>query len=93
VLLDLRVGFPGGFVPPEQLTIERYGDDVEQLAGAAMAAVRVAGLPVTMRLVNPAPDGDDVFGFWSSGSEPVRGRDPLVRGWDLWLVGLAQQQV
>lgn len=89
VLVELRVAFPGGSVPPERLTIARYGEDVEALAGSAMTAVDVAGLPVTMRLVNPAPDGDDVFGFWSSDSRPERGRDPLMRGWDVWLVDLA----
>ncbi|GAB3198622.1 hypothetical protein GCM10027062_13220 [Nocardioides hungaricus] len=92
VLLDLRVAFPGGSVAPDRLTIGRYGEDVERLAGAAMTAVGVAGLPVTMRLVNPAPDGDDVFGYWSSDDRPVRGRDPLMRGWDAWLVQLAQQR-
>lgn len=93
VLLDLRVAFTSGPVEPDRLTIERYGDDVERLAGAAMGAVDVAGVPVTMRLVNPAPDADDVFGFWSSADRPVRGRDPLMRGWDRWLVQLARTAV
>ncbi|GAB6984551.1 hypothetical protein JCM10369A_10750 [Nocardioides pyridinolyticus] len=92
VLLDLRVSFAGGPVEPERLTVDRYGDAVARLAGAAMGAVGVAGLPVTMRLVNPVPDADDVFGFWSSDDRPVRGRDPLVRGWDLWLVRLARAE-
>ncbi len=92
VLLDLRVGFPGGAVEPPRLTVARYGEDVERLAGAAMAAVGVAALPVTLRLVNPAPGGNDVFGFWSSDDRPVRGRDPLSRGWDAWLVRLARAQ-
>jgi hypothetical protein len=91
VLLDLRVEFADADVAPERLTIERYGEDVERLAGAAMSAAAVAGLPVTMRLVNAGPEGDDVFGYWSSDARPVRGRDPLARGWDLWLVGLARQ--
>ena len=90
VLLDLRVAFAGGPVEPGRLTIPRYGDDVERLAGAAIGAVRVAALPDTMRLVNPAPTEDDVFGFWSSDDRPVRGRDPLSRGWDAWLVALAR---
>ena len=92
VLLDLRVSFAGGHVEPERLTIDRYGDEVERLAGAAMGAVGVAALPVTMRLVNPAPEADDVFGFWSSDDRPVRGRDPLVRGWDAWLAQLARTE-
>lgn len=92
VLLDLRVSFAGGSVDPERLTIDRYGDDVERLVGAAMGAAGVAALPVTMRLVNPVPDADDVFGFWSSHDRPVRGRDPLARGWDVWLVQLARTE-
>ncbi|MGY2701093.1 hypothetical protein [Nocardioides sp. HB32] len=91
VLLDLDVGFPGGSVPPERLTLQRYGADVARLASAAMAAVRVESLPVTMRLRNVTPEGDDVFGYWVSDQRPVRGRDQLVRGWDLWLTHLAQQ--
>jgi hypothetical protein len=90
VVLDLDVGFAGGSVPPERLTIQRYGADVERLASAAMGAARLVGQPVTMRLVNPAPNADDVFGHWSSDARPVRGRDPLVRGWDRWLVDLAK---
>ena len=93
VLLDLRLAFAEGPVEPERLTVERYGDQVERVAGSAMAATAVAGLPITMRLVNPAPEGDDVFGYWSSEAKPVRGRDPLARGWDAWLVDLASQQV
>lgn len=89
VLMDLDVGFPGGSVPPERLTTQRYGGDVERLAGAAMAAAEVASLPVALRLVNVTPDGDDVFGYWASDQRPVRGRDALVRGWDRWLSHLA----
>lgn len=92
VLLDLLVAFASGPVPPERLTVERYGDDVERLARAAMGVVSVSGLPVTLRLVNGAPESADVFGFWASDARPVRGRDPLARGWDLWLVRLAQQR-
>ena len=91
VLLDVDVGFPGGSVPRGRLTIQRYGDAVERLAGAAIGAVRVASLPVTMRLVNVTPEGDDVFGYWVSDRRPVRGRDRLARGWDPWLTRLAQQ--
>ncbi len=91
VLLDLDVGFPGGSVPPARLTIQRYGDAVERLASAAMGAVRVASLPTTIRFVNGTSDGADVFGFWVSDQRPVRGRDRLVRGWDLWLAHLADQ--
>ena len=89
VLLDLDVGFPAAPVPPERLTIAQYGEDVARLASAAMGAVGTAGLPVTLRLVNVAPQSRDVFGHWESDRRPVRGRDPLVRGWDLWLARLA----
>ncbi|GAA1159530.1 hypothetical protein GCM10009606_42000 [Nocardioides aquiterrae] len=86
VLLDLHVAFPGGPMPPERLTVRRYGDAVARLSDAAMSVVRVAGLPATIRLIAATPDGDDdVFGYWVSDRRPVRGRDPLARGWDLWL--------
>ena len=86
VLLDLEVDFPGGPVPPERITVQRYGDAVARLSDAAMAVVRTAGLPATIRLIAATPDGDDdVFGYWVSDRRPVRGRDPLARGWDLWL--------
>ena len=90
VLLDLDVAFPGGWVPPERLTIQRYDDEVARLAGAAMGAVRTAGLPATIRFVNVTPEGDDVFGYWVSDQRPVHGRDPLARGWDQWLSRLPQ---
>ena len=64
-----------------------------RLADAAIGSVRVASLPVTLRLVNVTPASDDVFGYWSSGQRPVRGRDRLVRGWDRWLAHLAQHPV
>lgn len=90
LLLDLDVAFADAPVAPDALTIERYGDDVERLATAAVGAVRPAGLPVTLRLVNPVPEGTDVFAFWASDAPPVRGRDPLMRGWDVWLRDLAR---
>jgi hypothetical protein len=92
VLLDLDVAFPGAPVDPEQLTIQRYGGDVERLAATAFSAVDVADLPVRMQLRNPTDAGTDVFGYWISDQRPVRGRDKLVRGWDLWLVALAHDQ-
>jgi hypothetical protein len=45
-----------------------------------------------MRLNNPTETGSDVFGYWISDQQPVRGRDRLMRGWDLWLVALAHDQ-
>lgn len=90
LLLDLDLDFAGGSVPPALLTVKRYGDDVARLASAAMGALRVESLPVAMRLINPTPDGDDVFGYWTSDRRPVRGRDRLMRGWDLWLHHLGQ---
>lgn len=91
VLLDLDVGLEGTPVPPARVTIPRYGEAVSRLASAAMTATEAASLPVTLRLINPgaAGQGDDVFGYWVSDERPVRGRDPLVRGWDLWLEKLA----
>lgn len=92
LLLDLDVRFADAPVAPERLTVEQYGDDVERLAVAAIGAVRTAGLPVTLRLVNPDPEATDVFAFWASDAPPVRGRDPLLRGWDVWLRDLARSQ-
>ena len=92
VLLDLDVAFQDAPVDPAQLTIRRYDDDVERLTTAAFAAVDVAGLPVRMQLRNPTETGADVFGYWISDQHPVRGRDRLMRGWDLWLVALAHDQ-
>lgn len=89
VLLDLVVGFPDGPVPPEQVTVPRYGDAVGRLATAATTAVDTATVPVTIRLINPTADGQDVFAVWHSDQAPVRGRDPLFRGWDLWFRQLA----
>ena len=96
LLLDLDVTFASEPVAPARLTIERYGDDVQRLVVAALGAVRVAGLPVWLRLHHRAdtaggatPD-DDVFGYWVAGQNPVRGRDPLLRGWDRWLASLAR---
>lgn len=103
LLLDLDVAFTSGPVTPARLTIERYGEDVRRLVVAALDAVRVAGLPVWLRLHHRADPGDptdpsgpadtpddDVFGYWVAGQHPVRGRDPLLRGWDRWLADLAR---
>lgn len=86
VLLDLDVSFPGGPVEPERLTVEGYGDDIDRLLIAAVPATRIAGLPVRLALRNPAADGTDVFGYWISDERPQRGRDPLLRGWDAWVL-------
>lgn len=92
VLLDLDVSLAGAPVDPEQLTIQRYGDDVERLATAAFTAVDGPGLPVRIQLRSATETGTDVFGYWISDQQPVRGRDRLSRGWDLWLVALAHDQ-
>lgn len=94
LLLDLDVGFPGP-VAPERLTPARYGEDVSRLVRAALGAVRGVSRPVWLRLHHPGDpgepgSGDDVFGYWVSGQQPVRGRDRLLRGWDQWLAELAK---
>lgn len=92
LLLDLDVRLPGP-VQPERLTIARYGDDVARLVEAALSAVRAESLPVWLRLLHrtDATDAtDDVFGYWVSDQQPVRGRDRLLRGWDSWLAALAR---
>lgn len=90
VLLDLDVTFPDGPVAPAQLTVDRYGHDLHRLVAAAVDAVRPASLPVRMELRSPTDTSPDVFGYWRSDSRPQRGRDPLMRGWDLWLVGVTR---
>ncbi|MFC5492184.1 hypothetical protein [Nocardioides caricicola] len=89
VLLYLDVSFPGGPVDPARLTVEDYGDDVDRLLIAAVPAARIGGLPVRLELRNPPADPAapaDVFGYWISDERPQRGRDPLMRGWDLWIL-------
>ncbi|MEP9363103.1 hypothetical protein ABLE68_09080 [Nocardioides sp. CN2-186] len=92
VRLDLDVEFDGQPVPPAELTIARYGADVSALARAAIGAARVAGLPVWLDLHNDDGSGafDDDFASWVTGQAPAKGRDPLDRGWDVWLAGLAK---
>lgn len=91
VRLDLDVDFGGESVPPAQLTIAQYGHDVAPLAQAALASTRSAELPVWLDLRNDDGSGDfrDDFASWVSGQDPAKGRDPLDRGWDVWLAELA----
>lgn len=88
VLLDLDVTLPGQPVPPERLTVRRFGADVQRLVTAAVQATRVAGEPVWLRLLHRTPESEDVFGYWVSDERRVRGRDPLMRGWDRWLASV-----
>jgi hypothetical protein len=90
VVLNLDVAFPGAPIAPDRLTVDHYQRDVQPLFDAAVAATREAGLPVRMALRNPTDAAPDVFGYWTSDAKPERGRDPLMRGWDLWLVGVAR---
>jgi hypothetical protein len=92
LLLDLHVTVPGRDVTAEQLTVRRYGADVRRLVVAALGQLDV-GLPVWVRLHHVTAAGDDLFGYWVSDQRPVRGRDRLVRGWDLWLVEVARTAV
>lgn len=91
VQLDLDVRFPGSPVPPERVTIARHGDEVARLVTGTLAALRLEGAPIWLRLHNRSATGDDVFGYWVSDGHPVRGRDRLARGWDQWLAHLARQ--
>ncbi|WP_243060506.1 hypothetical protein [Nocardioides sp. SR21] len=90
VLLDLDVTFAEGPVDPARLTVEEYGDDIDRLLIAAVPASRIAGLPVRLGLRNPPAD---VFGYWISDERPQRGRDPLVRGWDLWILTVVKNLI
>ena len=88
VLLDLRPDFVDGPVPPRDLSVSRYGEDLELLVETAVDAVHVTSRPIWLRLRQETPAGDDVFAWWVSDQRPVRGRDPLGRGWDGWLRSL-----
>jgi hypothetical protein len=92
LLLDLDVTVPGRDVTAERLTVPRYGADVRRLVVATLGQLDV-GLPVWLRLHHVTAAGDDLFGYWVSDQRPVRGRDRLVRGWDLWLTGVARAAV
>jgi hypothetical protein len=93
LLLDLDVTLPGP-VEPERLTIPRYGADVARLVAAALGAVRVESRPVWLRLHHRTASGDthrdDLFAYWVSGEQPVRGRARLMRGWDQWIAAQAR---
>ncbi|MGZ4445562.1 MAG: hypothetical protein ACXVEC_02705 [Nocardioides sp.] len=88
VLLVLDVGLPAG-TDPDQLTPHRFGARLRPLAHAALDAARVGGQPVWLQLRHATDSGTDVFGWLVTGQHPVRGRDPRIRGWDQWLVGVA----
>lgn len=95
VLLDLVVDLPGGPVAASSLLPRTAGRLVRPLALAAKSVVAPAlsspgssgTLPVAVRLRQPGPV-TDVFAWWTSDRPPVRGRDPLARGWDAWLADL-----
>lgn len=90
VRLVLDVALRGSPADPALLTVARYGADVGRLVGSALASARVARLPIWLQLRHRTAEGTDVFGSWMSGRQPLRGRDPLVRGWDAWLADLAR---
>lgn len=89
VSLDLDVTLPGGPLTPDRVTLNQYGEAVHRLVDVAVRAVLPASLPVRLELRNPVDGALDVFGYWRSDSRPLRGRDPLGRGWDVWLKKVA----
>lgn len=91
VLLDLRPGLAP--MANAELTVGRYGEEVRSLVDAAVDALDVTARPLWLRLrhggSDPSSPADDVFGWWTSDREPVRGGDALFRGWDTWLQEVA----
>ncbi|WP_143099696.1 hypothetical protein [Nocardioides psychrotolerans] len=93
VLLDLPVALTDA-VDPEGFTLRAFARPVRPLVEAAVDALDVPGRDLVVRLISPDSDGSDdsdgdVVGWWSSARPTVRGRDPLHRGWDVWLSTVA----
>ena len=94
VLLDLPVDLPQTDVDASLLTVAAFEQPLSSLALGALDALSVASKPVWLRLHHGSGEAgtrgsDDIFGWWSSERPQVPGRDPLFRGWDAWLAGLA----
>jgi hypothetical protein len=85
VRLDLEVDVASA-AAPAQLTVARFGPSLAPLVRTMLTALRATGEPAWLRLHTAGSTPDDVFGSWATGRTPVRGRDPLSRGWDAWLV-------
>lgn len=86
VSLFLDVTLPGGD-QPERITLDRWADDVEPLALAAVSASRYGERPRWVELTDVAGGAEgarDTFATWSSETRPVKGRDRYLRGWDQW---------
>lgn len=82
VRLDLDVALGSADVSPGQLTVPRYGRTVAPLAHNSLVALGRTRRPAWLTLHR----GDDTFATWASGQTPGKGRDPLARGWDVWLM-------
>lgn len=87
VRLDLDIALGRSDVAPEQLTTGRYARTLAPLVHNALVALTGTGLPAWLRLHH----GADVFGSWATDRTPAKGRDPLGRGWDAWLVQQSTQ--
>jgi hypothetical protein len=82
VRLDLDLALGSADVTPSRLTVPRYGSTVAPLASNSLIALDKTRRPAWLTLHS----GDDTFATWASGRPPGRGRDPLGRGWDVWLM-------
>ncbi|WP_309649242.1 hypothetical protein [Nocardioides sp.] len=80
VLLDLPVAVTDP-VDPADFTLRTFARPVRLLVEAAVDALDVPGRDLVVRILHD----DDVVGWWGSARPVVRGRDPLHRGWDVWL--------
>lgn len=85
VRLDLDVALGSAEVSPGLLTVPRYGRTVAPLAHNSLVALDRTGRPAWLTLHS----GEDRYATWASGQTPGKGRDPLGRGWDIWLVAQA----
>ncbi|GAA4748952.1 hypothetical protein GCM10023350_37440 [Nocardioides endophyticus] len=82
VRLDLDLAFGDAGPTLGQLTVARYGRTLAPLAHNSLIALDRSRQRAWLTLHS----GDDTFAAWASGQTPGRGRDPLGRGWDVWLV-------
>jgi hypothetical protein len=82
VRLDLDLALGDAVVAPGRLTVVRYGRTLAPLARNSLIALGSSRRPTYLTLHN----GTDTLATWASDQAPGKGRDPLGRGWDVWLM-------
>ncbi|GAA4706019.1 hypothetical protein [Nocardioides conyzicola] len=81
VRLDLDLVIGSASVPAAQLTVARYGRTLAPLAHTSLTALAATRTSAWLTLHH----GHDAFASWASDQPAAAGRDPLDRGWDVWL--------